>query len=179
VRSDSPAVFDRLVEKFSTFSREELQFLIGENLQSQLPELIYVTQVIHDQKILAAPKNSMRMRLEEAGRFTFSDYNQTIALPLWQKQTGDPRADMESFIRKGSLAHIIDRLRGNPKVHILHNADDFLAERQSIIALKEALADQVTLYPYGGHLGNLWFPRNKRDALRFFKKSAWSEALSR
>lgn len=179
VRSDSPAVFDRLVEKFSSFSREELQFLIGENLQSQLPELIYVTQVIHDQKVLAAPKNSMRVRLEEAGRFTFSDYNQKIALPLWQKQTGDPHADLESFIRKGSLAHIIDRLRGNPKVHILHNADDFLAERQSIIALKEALADQVTLYPYGGHLGNLWFPHNKRDALRFFQKRAWSEALSR
>jgi hypothetical protein len=26
----------------------------------------------------------------------------------------------------------------------------------------------VTLYPYGGHLGNLWYPENKKTVLRFF-----------
>jgi hypothetical protein len=63
----------------------------------------------------------------------------------------------------------MDRLRSNPKVHIVHNADDFLAERKSIEGLKEALGDQMTLYPYGGHLGNLWYPENKKSALRFFR----------
>ena len=51
----------------------------------------------------------------------------------------------------------------------MHNVDDPLANRKSIEELKEALADQVTLYPYGGHLGNLWFPENKEYALRFFR----------
>jgi hypothetical protein len=51
-------------------------------------------------------------------------------------------------------------------VHILHIVDDFLAERKSIEALKETLGDQVTLYPYGGHLGNLWYPENKKTVLR-------------
>ena len=41
--------------------------------------------------------------------------------------------------------------------------------QKSIEALKEALGDQVTLYPYGGHLGNLWYPENKEYALRYFK----------
>jgi predicted alpha/beta-fold hydrolase len=59
----------------------------------------------------------------------------------------------------------MDRLRSNPKVHILHNVDDFLVERKSIEALKVALGDQVTLYPYGGHLGNLWYPENKKTVL--------------
>jgi hypothetical protein len=168
-RRDNPAVFDRLAKKFADFTREELQFLIAENLQSQLPELVYVTQVINDQKVLSAPKEDMRKRLEEAKSFTFTDYNQKIAVPLWQKQVGNSQADPESFIQRGSLAHIADRLRGNPKVHILHNADDFLAGRKSIEALKEALGDRVTLYPYGGHLGNLWYPENKEFALRFFR----------
>jgi hypothetical protein len=128
-----------------------------------------VTQVINDQKVLSAPKEDMRKRLEEAKSFTFTDYNQKIAVPLWQKQVGNSQADPESFIQRGSLAHIADRLRGNPKVHILHNADDFLAGRKSIEALKEALGDRVTLYPYGGHLGNLWYPENKEFALRFFR----------
>jgi hypothetical protein len=168
-RRDDPAVFDRLAKKFAGFTTEEIQFLIAANLQSQLPELVYVTQVIHDQKVLTAPKDDVRKRLEEAKRFTLTDYHQKIALPLWRKQAGDPQADSESFLRGSSLTRIMDRLRSNPKVHIVHNADDFLAERKSIEGLKEALGDQMTLYPYGGHLGNLWYPENKKSALRFFR----------
>ena len=167
-RRDDPAVFERLAKKFAGFTTEEFQFLIAENLHSQLPELVYATQVIHDQKVLAAPKNDTRKRLEEAKTFTLTDYHRKIALPFWQKQAGDSQVDSESFLRRSSLAGIMDRLRSNRKVHILHNADDFLAERKLIEGLKEALGDQVMLYPYGGHLGNLWYPENKKSALRFF-----------
>ena len=176
-RRDDPEVFDRLAKKFESFSREDLEFLIAENLQSQLAELIYVTQVIHDQKILTEPKNDKRKRLEEAKKFTVADYDQKIALPLWQKQTGDLRADLESFNQRGSLTSIVDRLRNNPKVHVLHNADDFLADRKSIEELKDALGDRMTLYPYGGHLGNLWFPENKKSALKFFRSPPSKEGF--
>ena len=89
--------------------------------------------------------------------------------PYGKSKMGDPQADLESFIQRGSLARIVDRLRGNPRVHIMHNADDFMAERKSIEELKEALGDQVTLYPYGGHLGNLWYPENKEYVLKYFR----------
>ncbi len=157
-----------MAKKFAGFTTEELQYLIAETLQSQLYELIYVTQVIQDQNVLPAPKDDMRKRLQEAKSFTLVDYHRKIAVPLWRKQLGDPQADPESLLQRSSLAPIMDRLRSNPKVRILHNVDDFLAERKSIEALKEALGDQVTLYPYGGHLGNLWYPENKKAVLRFF-----------
>lgn len=168
-RGDDSRVFGRFVQKFAGFTTQEMQFLITETLKIQLPELIYVTQVIHDQNVLAAPKNDLRKRLDEAAIFTFSDYNQKIAFPLWQKQAGNPRADLDSFVQQGSLGRIVDRLRGNPRVHIVHNIDDILSERKSIEALKQVLGDQMTLYPHGGHLGNLWFPENKAHALRFFR----------
>ncbi len=168
-RRDNPTVFDRLAKKFTEFTTEDLQFLIAENLHSQLPELIYVTQILHDQKILAAPADEMRKRLDEAKNISFADYDEKIALPVWQKQLGDSQANLQGFIERGSLASIVERLRGNPKVQIMHNADDFLADRKSIEGLKEALDGQVTLYPYGGHLGNLWFPENKEYALRYFR----------
>jgi hypothetical protein len=125
--------------------------------------------VIRDQKVLRAPKDQIRKRLEEAKGLTFMDYNEKIGLPLWRLQTAEPQADLENFIKRGSLARILDRLRGNAKVRIMHNADDPLANRKSIEELKEALRDQVTLYPYGGHLGNLWFPENKEYVLRQFR----------
>ena len=168
-RRDNPAVFDRLAKKFGGFTREELQYLIAENLHSELAELVYVTQAIENQKLLKAPKQDMRKRLEEAKDFTFTNYNQQIGVPRWQKQIGEPEADLESFIERGSLAAIADQLRDNPRVHVLHNADDFLAERKSIDALKDALNDRMTLYPYGGHLGNLWYPENKEYAFNFFR----------
>jgi hypothetical protein len=167
-RRDNPTVFDRLAKKLAGFKREEFQYLIAENLHAELAELVYVTQVIHDQKVLKAPRDDMRRRLEEAKQLNFTNYNQQIAVPRWQKQIGDPHADLETFIQRGSLASIADQLRDNPKVHILHNADDFLSERKSIDELKEVLGNRVTLYPYGGHLGNLWYPENKKYAFNFF-----------
>ena len=168
-RRDDAPVFDRLASRFAGFTTEELQFLIAQNLQSQLQELVYATQAIHDQRVFTAPKDNMRDRLAEAQRFTLADYHEKIGVPLWQKQAGDSRTDRETFLRRSSLTRIMDRLRGNHKVHIVHNADDFLDERRSIEALKEALGDQMTLYPYGGHLGNLWYRENKQFALRFFR----------
>ena len=169
-RRDNPEIFDRLAKKFAGFTAEELQFLIAENLQSQLSELVYVTQVLHDQKILSAPKGQMRRRLQEAKSFTFTDYNEKVAVPLWRLHAREPEAALETFINRGSLARILDRLRGNSKVHITHNADDFLAEKKSIEELKEALGDQMTLYPYGGHLGNLWYSENKALALKILRQ---------
>jgi hypothetical protein len=170
-RRDDREVFERLANKFASFTTEKLQFLVAETFQIALPELIYVTQVIHDQKILTAPKDQLRKRLDEAKGLTFTDYEEKIALPLWRLQAGEPHPhpDSESFIKRGSLTRIVDRLRGNAKVHIMHNADDPLADKKSIEELKKALGDQVRLYPYGGHLGNLWFSENKEDALRLFR----------
>jgi len=60
---------------------------------------------------------------------------------------------LATFLNRGSLASILDRLRGNPSVRIVHNADDFLADRTSLGELKDVQGDQMILYPYGGTSG--------------------------
>ena len=178
-RQDDPEVFDRFVKKLAIFTKEELEFLVAQSLQSQLPELVYVTQVIHDQNVLSAPKDEMRKRLDEAKKFTLTSYNERIGLPLWRSQAAEPKANLDSFIERSSLTHILDRLRDDPKVYIMHNADDFLINRKSIEELKQALGNQVVIYPYGGHLGNIWYPQNKRDALEIFKSAPGAPAQVR
>jgi pimeloyl-ACP methyl ester carboxylesterase len=168
-RRDDLAAFDALAKGFATFSREELQYLIAAYLQTSLPELVTVTQAIHDQQILAAPPDRVRQRLEEAHGMTFTDYADRVALPVWRRESGEPSASSEIFASRGSLGAIVDRLKGNPRVFIMHNVDDFLADGASIQRLKEALGDQVKLYPYGGHLGNLWFPQNRAYVLGLFR----------
>jgi len=168
-RRDDAAAFDSLAKSFSGFSREELQFLIAEYLQTAVPELVTVTQAIHDQRVLPAPPDQVRKRLLEAKGMTFSEYCEKIAVPVWRAQSSEPDATLETFTQRGSLAAITDRLKGNPRVFILHNADDFFVDRASIDQLKQSLGDQVTIYPYGGHLGNLWYPPNKAYVLRLLR----------
>lgn len=74
-RRDDQAVFDKLVNGVSGFTTEELQFLIAEYLQSVLPGLVYVTQVVHEQDVLTAARDQIRKRLHEAKGFTFMDYS--------------------------------------------------------------------------------------------------------
>jgi hypothetical protein len=173
-RKSDPAPFDALAKDFSKFTREELQFLIAENAQTALPELVYVTQVMNEQNVLATPRDQPRRRLVEAKGWTLTDYMEKIALPLWRKQAVEPQADLDGFGAQGSLAPILEQLRANPKVWIMHNADDVFVERKAIEDLKEVMGDRMTLYPYGGHLGNLWYPPNRQYVVRFFRKVPWS-----
>jgi len=173
---DDPATIDQLAQQLSRFTTQELQLLIAGYVHTVLPELVYVTQVVNDQQVLSAAKDQPRRRLQEAKGLTLMDYGEKIGMPLWRRQTADPHTDLEDLSRRGSLAPILDRLRANPKVHIMHNADDVLADRASIEELKDAMGDRMTLYPTGGHLGNLWYRQNKEDILRQFGISGWVEA---
>jgi hypothetical protein len=105
-RRDDPAIFGLLARDFSGFTREELQFLIAEDLQAALPELVYVTQMVHAQDTSAAARARTRKRLLGASTVSLAKYREQFALPVWRQQTGEPDADLDSFLRRGSLAPI-------------------------------------------------------------------------
>ena len=170
-RSD-PADVEKAVEDFSAFTREELQYLIAQYVQMVLPELVYVTQAIHDQHLLAAPRTEVRKRLAEARGFTLKEYTEKVALPVWRREGIAPTGDSAQLNQQGSLSAILDRLRANPRVHVMHTADDILADRASIEELKAAMGSQMTLLPYGGHLGNLWYPPVRDRVLDMFQPVA-------
>ena len=113
-----------------------------------------------------------RRRIEAANNVTFADYAERIALPLWRQEGPQGRANLNEFVRRGSLAAIRERLRRNPRVYITHNADDPLTARQSILELKKTLGNHMVVFPHGGHLGNLWYPDNKELVRRIVASTA-------
>src|SRR5207245_10892281 len=48
-RRDDPAVYEMVARDFARFTREELQFLIAQDLQAALPELVSVMQIVQGQ----------------------------------------------------------------------------------------------------------------------------------
>src|SRR5574342_80799 len=167
-RQFDTAVFDTLVKEFSVFTTEEIQFLIAKYLQTMLPELVYVTEVIQEPGLREATKAQVRRRIRDVKSVTVMEYSEKIGVPTWRVKAGEPKADLETFTARGSLAPILAGLRDNPRVHIVHNVDDFLADPKSIEELKEVMGDRMMLYPSGGHLGNLWYPETKNYVLGLF-----------
>jgi len=163
---DDPAVFDRLTSQFSTFTREQLQFLLAKALQMALPELVYVTDVIQNRDDRPATLTEARRRIQAANRVSFLDYIERLGVPVWTRSTVGSASDLKGFARRSSLTPILDHLRDNARVHIVHNEDDVLIARQSLRELQQALGSRVTVFPYGGHLGNVWYQDNRDYALR-------------
>jgi len=168
-RKYDPAVFDKLVKALSVFTTEEIQFLIAEYLQTVLPELVYVTEVVQELQDRTVTKTEARRRIHLAKHVTFAEYSEKIGVPTWRVKAGEPRADLKTFTARGSLAPILEQLRDNPRVYLIHNADDFLAEPKSIEELKAVVGDRMNVYPSGGHLGNLWYPETKNYVLGLFR----------
>jgi hypothetical protein len=169
---DDLSVFDRLTGDFAKFRREEIQFLLAKALQMALPELVYVTEIIRDPDARPTTRDEARRRIQAANRVTFVDYAERLAVPRWRQQGAGLPTDLQGFSRRGSLTPILQRLRDNSRVHIVHNADDVLTTRQSIRQLAQALGPRVVVFPYGGHLGNLWYPDNKDYMLRIFRAAS-------
>ncbi|HXJ81445.1 MAG TPA: hypothetical protein VMS64_22540 [Candidatus Methylomirabilis sp.] len=165
---DDRTAIARMARRFSCFTTEELQFLISEYVQTTVPELVYVTQAIHDQHLLTIPPDRVTDRLEQAKAFTLADYTEKIVMPSLMRRASLQTDDVERLSDGGSLTAILDRLRDDPRVYIMYNADDVLADPGSINDLKAAMGDHMIVYPFGGHLGNLWYGRNKDAILAVF-----------
>ena len=100
-------------------------------------------------------------------RWTFVDYFQKLVLPYWQQShPDDGEADA---VRKWSLTGIEGYLRSTHKISVMHNRNDIILGPGDIDFLERVMGDRATIYPLGGHLGNMEYERNVNDMLAFFK----------
>jgi hypothetical protein len=100
-------------------------------------------------------------------RWHFLTYFDKMIVPWWQEQhPGDTREDI---INKVSLYAIEDYLRNNKSVGVMTNSDDIILGPGDVEYLQEVLGDRATIYPYGGHCGNMEYTQNVTDMLDFFK----------
>ena len=59
-----------------------------------------------------------------------------------------------------SLTEITDYLRGAEKITVMHNQDDIILEPGEIEFFNEVFGERATIYPYGGHCGNMNYTDN-------------------
>ncbi len=100
-------------------------------------------------------------------RLTFLDYFNDILVPYFQQQK--PEITVADLIANTSLKHIDSYLRNSDKLGMIGNEDDFILRPGEIDYLKQVFGERATIFPHGGHCGNMGYPDNVAAMVNFFK----------
>ena len=150
--------FRDLAQK-NTLTDDQLKYVLFGLFHGSLSDVIMVSQQIRDEGILKSPasKVSLDEREKEAAQYGFADYLDKFVM----QQLPDQRA-AALMTRTETLYGLHDFLASHHEVEIFHNADDFLVRPQDIAYLQNTLTNRLTLFPHGGHMGNIWYPANQQ-----------------
>ncbi len=94
--------------------------------------------------------------LDRFASITYPRYGEELVVPWAMDHYGV--TDAPELVRRTSLRSLDESTWKNPEVRVLHNADDFILGDDGLAFLERHLGDRLTLFPGGGHLGNLHLP---------------------
>lgn len=142
---------------------EQLAALIGTSFRISSGSLVFTSDVMADFGYIKPSGlelnryQDLSAYSEVASRLGFTDYYHKFFYPYYRDDYPDMSRD--EFITAVSLEQIADYLRGSDKITVIHNADDVILEPGEIDFFRDVFGERATIYPYGGHCGNM----NHRD----------------
>lgn len=146
--------------------------LIGMSFRISSSNMIFTSDAVTNGGYIV-PKNHELQRTESttdyfkvATRIRFTDYFRERFYPYFHNR--DPSITEESLKRQTSLESIADYLRTSKKIAVMHNADDIILAKGELDFFKKTFGDRATIYPHGGHCGNISYRDNVRDMVRYF-----------
>lgn len=163
-------------------SDNELAMLIGSSFRFIAADINFTSDLINRRGIITPPQQrindgtSLTPFFKKALLCDFECYIEQQLMPFWRvhvKKQQDPAAentdaDLKELNQASSLYALTDYLSASQKISVMHNADDIILSQGDLAFLKQHFTERLTLYPYGGHLGNLDYRDNAADILEFF-----------
>jgi hypothetical protein len=104
--------------------------------------------------------------MKVAARWSFEEYMDEVLLPYWKAR--EPDLTRRKLIDGDSLRAIRDYLRRSNHVAVMTNQDDLILAPGDVDWLKETFGSRATIYPVGGHCGNMMYKENVAHMLGFF-----------
>ena len=142
------------------FDAIESKFLVGMTFRYILRDVIYSSQRRNNQGVLQHPIHNFRREpvYQEILQYSYQDYFEKFATPYYSAR-GLTAPTAEALEKAGDLRSYDARLRANSDIRVIVNQNDFLLEDEDLAWLHATFApDQLTVFPQGGHLGNLFNP---------------------
>jgi predicted alpha/beta-fold hydrolase len=147
----------------------ELKWLIGQSFRQNLADVVFTGQQVQDRNVLKihADEYHMNARESEAAGISFVQYLNKLVLP----SLGN--ADTKALFAASSLYSLAGLLKSNSHIFVMENEDDIIIHQGDIDFLKANLGDRLLMYPQGGHIGNLGFPKNLQDFAEIMAKPSY------
>jgi ABC-type transporter lipoprotein component MlaA len=139
------------------FNAIESRFLIGLEFRLTLRDMIFSSQLRHNQGVLEHPlKRSKRhLAYNEIMQYSFLDYINKFAFP-YDKTKGLDMTNPEIVRKATDLRSYTDELKANHKIRLIANRNDFLLSAEDLRWIETTFdPSEVTLFEHGSHLGNL------------------------
>ena len=149
------------------FNAIESKFLIGLTFRFILRDIIYSSQRRDNQGVLHHPIWNWRREpvYQEILQYSYQDYFEKFAIPYYQAR-GLASPVAETLEKAGDLRTYDAGLRANPDIRVIVNQNDFLLADEDLAWLHATFApEQLTVFPQGGHLGNLSNPTVQKSIL--------------
>ncbi len=149
------------------FSNEEAEYLIGLAFRRALQAILWTSQEREDLGVLLTERRPLQRlpAYEEIGDYSFTMYMYAFVLPYHRDRVGTVTS-AEELVAKNDLRAIADGLRGNQKLHVFANRNDFLTSDEDVEWLTLVVGSERTrFFPTGGHLGNLYKPEVQADVM--------------
>ncbi len=147
------------------FDATESRLIVGLAFRLTLRDTIYSSQSRENMGIIKTPLNDWRRdpAYDEILNYSYSDYYKSFVLPYY-KQRG---VTLQDFTREDNLRTYQSALAANPKVRVIVNQDDFVTNSSDISWLRSTVSpSRLTVFPNGGHLGNLGTPPVRQGILK-------------
>jgi pimeloyl-ACP methyl ester carboxylesterase len=149
------------------FNAIESKFLVGLALRLSLRDIIYSSQLRHNQGVLKQPlkESNRQAAYDEIMKYSFWDYINEFAIP-YDKTRGIDMTNPEIAKEATDLRTYTEELKANHNIRVIANRNDFL-ESEDDRAWIEATFDpaELTFFAHGGHLGNLYQPAVQKQIL--------------
>lgn len=88
---------------------------------------------------------------------TLERYMKELAIPYFAAKDGGARSEEELFAAANLYSQEAG-LRDDPRIAVFTNQDDFILKPGDLDWLSSVFAGRITVFPGGGHLGNLFMP---------------------
>ncbi len=170
VEIDSEFLF--ALQRENPVSKEELKVVLGLAFRLAASSMTFASDVMtHSGKIVRASEkltsgDTLTGYFKQSLYWGFSDYFDQILLPYLQKRSSSMTKEQLKYAL--SLESIDHYLTTTTTVQAITNADDFILNEKDLDFLANTLGQRLTVYPYGGHGGNVTYHENVKQLLRFF-----------
>ncbi|KTB82507.1 serine/threonine protein kinase [Pseudomonas syringae ICMP 13102] len=154
-------------------TNEQMAMLIGTSFRFSSADIAFTSDLINRRGLITPPKfpitegTSLTPFLKRALQCDFDCYLTEQVIPMWRARTDG--GSLLQLVDQVSLYALKDYLHSNTKIAVMHNADDVILGSGDLGFLHKTFGDRLTVYPYGGHCGNLNYRVNTDAMLEFFR----------